>query len=214
MTLANGQLKRRASTMTSRLTWFVIGNELAVLEIPQWTGFFRTSSPSAHADHFIESRPTRERIIRGMDGYETATAGNVVLECRLQFRRPPLIRSIVVEDDGLVYRKVRPEPAEVTAGGRSGDNIDLKQSGLFELFFEYAGYELPLVIWPAALSIENHDARRALCPRSNGRKYKCGAHNEPRRSHYFFHFTGPSGSAKANSEAPPPKTTNCRPSIS
>src|SRR5262249_27402621 len=170
MILANGQLKRRASTMASRLTWFVIGNELAVLEIPQWTGFFRTSSPPTHADHFIESRPTRERIIRGMDAYEAATAGNVVLECRLQFPRPPLIRSIVVEDDGLVLRKLGREPTDVAAGGGRGEKIDLKQSGLFELFFEYAGYELPLVIWPAALSIENHDARRALCPQSNGRK--------------------------------------------
>src|SRR5215831_7503531 len=170
MILANGQLKRRASTMTPRLTWCIIGNELAVPEIPQWTGPFRTSSPTAHADHFIESGPTRERIIGSMHAYEAATAGNIVLECHLQFRRPPLIRSIVVEDDGLVFRKVRPEPAEVSAGGRSGDNIDLKQSGLFELFLEYAGDELPLVIWPAALSIENHDARRALCPRSNGRK--------------------------------------------
>src|SRR5262249_4665798 len=115
-------------------------------------------------------------------------------------------------DDGLVFRKVRPEPAEVIAGRRSGDNIDLKQSGLFELFLEYAGDELPLVIRPAALSIENHDARGAGCPRSNGRKYKCGQ-NEPRRSHCFFHFTSPSGSAKANSELPPPKMTNCRPSI-
>src|SRR5690348_11987631 len=169
MILANGQLKRRASTMTSRLTWCIIGNELTVLEIPQWTRPFRTSSPPAHADHFIESGPTGERIIGGMHAYEAATAGNVVLERRLQFHRPPLIRSIVVEDDGLVFRKVRPEPAEVTAGRRGGDNIDLKQSGLFELFCEYAGDELPLVIWTAALSIENHDARRSGCPCSNGR---------------------------------------------
>src|SRR5215475_7609830 len=126
MILANGQLERRASPMTSGGSQCIVGNELAVLEIPQRTGFFRASSPSAYSDHFIEGKPTRKRIVGGMHAYEASTTGNVVLECRFQFSRPPLIRSIIVEDNGLVFCKVRPELDEVAARRRRCDDVDLK----------------------------------------------------------------------------------------
>src|SRR5215831_8249187 len=126
MILANGQLERRASPMTSGGTRCIVGNELAVLEVPQRTRFFRASSPPAYSDHFIEGKPTRKRIVGGMHAYEASTAGNVVLERRLQFSRPTLIRSVVIEDDGLVFCKVRPELDEVATRRRRCDDVDLK----------------------------------------------------------------------------------------
>src|SRR5271157_4408972 len=48
----------------------IVRDQLALLEIPHRTGLFCPAAPTADADHLIERRPVRERIVRGVDNHE------------------------------------------------------------------------------------------------------------------------------------------------
>ena len=94
----------------------------------------------------------------GGDYPPSSAALHVFFEGAFEFGGPAFVRSVVVEDDGLVLAEVRFEAAEVAAGRRSGHDVHLKQARIVEFLFQHERDELPLVIGPAALAVQNHDS--------------------------------------------------------
>src|SRR5260370_11550657 len=98
----------------------IVGDELAFLEIPQRAGLFGTPSPTANADHLVEALPIREGVVSSMDDDEPSAIFDEQVQLLAEIERP--IRSVVIEDDGLIAAEVRLEVGEVLAKtGRCSD---------------------------------------------------------------------------------------------
>src|SRR5439155_27279328 len=153
MIAAYGDLKWPADAVTARASGRWVGGELAVLVVPHRTGVFVSSAPATDADHVVERFPSGKRVVRGVYGDEPYAFFHVLLERRLDVRRPSLVGRIVVEHDNLVSREGRVERAEVAAGGRRRHDVNLKQSGLIELLLQDGRHHLPPVVWAGAFPI-------------------------------------------------------------
>ena len=75
--ILHGNCERHAIAMVSGAAGFVVRDQLAVFEIPERARFFGPAAPSSDADHFVERRPSRERIVGRMNDYEAAAAADV-----------------------------------------------------------------------------------------------------------------------------------------
>src|SRR5271165_1009600 len=153
----NGDCERHAIAVVPGAARFVVGDQLAVFEIPEGTRFFRSAAPTSDADHLVKRPPSSERVIGCMYRYEAAASPYVCLERGFQRIEPPFVRGIVVHYDDLILTEVRLKRSEVAAGGRRGYHFDLEEAGLFQFLFQYRGRGLPCVIETAALTIEKHD---------------------------------------------------------
>ena len=109
-------------------------------------------SPAADSGHQVIGRPVRESVIRGVHNDQAPAVADELLELQAQILGP--IGAIVVEYDHLVMAQIRLEAAEVSIGGRCGDDCDLKEPGLLEFRFQHRSREPPIVVRAAALSIQ------------------------------------------------------------
>src|SRR5580704_1358081 len=65
--VANRYLKRKANPMPSRRTRSRIRNHFAILYVPERTGIFVASSPTANSYHLVIGGPVWKCVICGMN---------------------------------------------------------------------------------------------------------------------------------------------------
>src|ERR1700760_3250845 len=99
-------LERDPQTMVSSAPGLVIGCELAVLVVPVWTRLLIAPPPTTNAYHLVICLPAVKGIIGCMHSNEASAVPHVFFEGCLQVGRPPILRSIVVEDDDLISAPV------------------------------------------------------------------------------------------------------------
>src|SRR3954452_16439737 len=110
------ELERSALAMTARRSGCLVRHQLSVFKIPKRAGAFTASAPAAHAGHFVECSPAWEGIVRRVHADQPASAGDVFLERRFQFRGPSIIGGVIVENDRLIFAKVRFEVGGIGSG--------------------------------------------------------------------------------------------------
>ena len=152
-----------------------VGDQFAVLVIPEWPRLFVAPPPAAHTDHVVERFPAGEGVVGGMHDHYAAAVLHVLFEGGFQVLRPADVRRVVVEDDARVLLEVGLEAAEVAARRWSGYHVHLEQPGLFQLLFQHGCRQLPFVIRAAALSIQEHDAVRRGGIQANAAEHRAKA---------------------------------------
>ena len=88
-----------------------------------------------------------------------AAVADVALERALQLGRPSVVGRVVVQHHDLILPEVRLECGEARACRRRRHHVDVEQPGLVQHLLHHRRRQLPLVIRPAALAVEEHDTR-------------------------------------------------------
>ena len=135
--IADGHLIGNAIAVHASGAGRGVGGELAILIDPVGAGLFVATAPAADADHLVEGVPAAEGVIGGVHDDDAATVFHVLLEGIFEGLRPAVVGRVVVPDDDLGFAPLGFEGAEIRAGGRSGDDVDLEEAGFIEHFFEH-----------------------------------------------------------------------------
>ena len=157
--LPDYDLKGKASPVRAGGSGSRIGDQLALLEIPERSSLFVAISPAADSGHEVIRRPVGEGVIGCVNHDKPSAVADELLELQTQILRPA--GSIVVQHNHLVMAQLRPEPAEVSIGRRGGDDSDLKEPGLLELRFQHRSRQPPIVPCASALSIQKKHPDRS-----------------------------------------------------
>ena len=102
------------------------------------------TAPTAYGDHPVVLDPFGKRVVGGVDGHETATPLDVVLEGTPGGLGP--IFAVIVGDDRAVVGEVGFEFGQALSWGRAGGDVDGEDAGTLKSGLEDRCRLLPPVI--------------------------------------------------------------------
>ena len=122
------------------------------------TPFLVTPTPPADTRDLEELRPLRERVIRGMNEHQAASAPNVIDKGHPGWLRP--VVALVVHDDGAVAGKGGLEGRHVLAFGRRRDDGRLETARVVEHALDVGAADGPVVVLVALPGEDHHPDSR------------------------------------------------------
>src|SRR5882757_8958107 len=122
--LARLNLKGKAIAMGASWSGRGVGDQLAVLEVPEWTRSFVSIPPASGPSHLIKGRPIGKRIVGGMNDDQASAIIYVVLELQAEISWP--FGAVIVKHNDLISAELRHEIAEVAPGPRGGGHGNSK----------------------------------------------------------------------------------------
>jgi hypothetical protein len=145
-------LKGKAIAMGTSWAGRGVGDQLAVLEVPEWARSFVSIPPASDASHLIEGLPIGKRIVGGMNDDQASAIFYVVLELQAEISWP--IGAIIVKHNYLISAELGHEVAEAAPGLRGGSHCNSKETSVFQLLFQNGRGQLPVVIRPTAFPVK------------------------------------------------------------
>src|SRR5262249_16424145 len=169
--VTNRQLKWQSIPMAAGLSGRVVRDQFAILVVPERASLFSSAAPTANADHLVEGLPARKCIVGGVNYHQSSALVHVLLKGAPGFPRPPFIGSVIVHDYGFISAEIGLELGR-SALRRGGLDCNLEETGLLELFLQDRCNQLPLVIRPTALSVDEHDRKGCSGRRKQSEQYR------------------------------------------